>query len=178
MSKFFKFFIFLFCFNFFFNNALKAGSNYANELAYKNHEHVSLELISPVNSIGQENNLNFGLFFKLKPGWKIYWKNPGKAGYPPSIDWVKSKNIEELKILWPKPKKFEILGMESIGYSGNIVLPIDLQIKDNRLTDESIEIIYILAHPEKKGYARQNELIPPNWISIHFGGDVPIIING
>ncbi len=130
MSKFFKFFIFLFCFNFFFNNALKAGSNYANELAYKNHEHVSLELISPVNSIGQENNLNFGLFFKLKPGWKIYWKNPGKAGYPPSIDWVKSKNIEELKILWPKPKKFEILGMESIGYSGNIVLPIDLQIKD------------------------------------------------
>ena len=87
-------------------------------------------MISPVNSIGQENNLNFGLFFKLKPGWKIYWKNPGKAGYPPSIDWVKSKNIEELKILWPKPKKFEILGMESIGYSGNIVLPIDLQIKD------------------------------------------------
>jgi len=130
MFKFFKFFIFLFCFNFFFNNTLKAESNYDNKLAYKNHEHVSLELISPVNSIGQENNLNFGLFFKLKPGWKIYWKNPGKAGYPPTINWVKSKNIEKIKILWPKPKKFEILGMESTGYSGDIVLPIDLQIKN------------------------------------------------
>ena len=46
------------------------------------------------------------------------------------------------------------------------------------LTDTSIESITILYKPEIKGYARQNELIPPNWISIHFGGDVPIIING
>jgi len=51
------------------------------------HEHVSLELISSVNSIHKENNLHLGLYFKLDPGWKIYWKYPGKAGYPPDIDW-------------------------------------------------------------------------------------------
>ena len=28
-----------------------------------------------------------GLQFELQPGWKIYWRAPGDAGYPPKIDW-------------------------------------------------------------------------------------------
>ena len=101
----------------------------SNEKVFVEHEHVSLELISSVESIPKENNLYLGLYFKLDPGWKIYWKYPGKAGYPPEIDWTNSKNIQNLEILWPKPKKFEILGMESIGYSNEVVLPIKLILK-------------------------------------------------
>ena len=100
-----------------------------NEKAFVKHEHVSLQLISSVNSVSKENNIYLGLYFKLAPGWKIYWKYPGKAGYPPSIDWEKSKNIQNIEILWPKPKKFEILGMKSIGYSKEVVLPIKLNLK-------------------------------------------------
>tara|TARA_Y100000294_G_C8449160_1_gene293995 strand:- start:52 stop:750 length:699 start_codon:yes stop_codon:yes gene_type:complete len=104
-------------------------------LAQKNsekiHEHVSLELISSVNSIYKENNLHLGLYFKLDPGWKIYWKYPGKAGYPPSIDWSKSENIKDLEIIWPKPEKFEILGMKSFGYSKEVILPIKLILENN-----------------------------------------------
>ena len=46
------------------------------------------------------------------------------------------------------------------------------------LRDESIEVIEILDHPKKKGYARQNDLLPGKYISVTFGGDIPIIING
>ena len=102
-----------------------------SEKTHVSHEHVSLELISSVNSIPKENNLHLGLYFKLDPGWKIYWKYPGKAGYPPDIDWVKSKNIKDLKILWPKPEEFEILGMKSLGYSKEVILPIKLIIENN-----------------------------------------------
>ena len=102
-----------------------------SEKTLVSHEHVSLELISSVNSIFEENNLHLGLYFKLDPGWKIYWKYPGKAGYPPGIDWVKSKNIKDLEILWPKPEEFEILGMESLGYSKEVILPIKLIIENN-----------------------------------------------
>ena len=106
-----------------------------NSLAQKNsekiHKHVSLELISSVNSIYKENNLHLGLYFKLDPGWKIYWKYPGKAGYPPSIDWSKSENIKDLEIIWPKPEKFEILGMKSFGYSKEVILPIKLILENN-----------------------------------------------
>ena len=102
-----------------------------SEKTLVSHEHVSLELISSVNSIHKENNLHLGLYFKLDPGWKIYWKYPGKAGYPPNIDWTKSKNIKDLEILWPKPEKFKILGMESIGYSKEVILPIKLILENN-----------------------------------------------
>ena len=102
-----------------------------NDKVFLEHEHVSLQLISSVESVSNENNVHLGLYFKLDPGWKIYWKYPGKAGYPPEIDWTNSKNIQNLEILWPKPKKFEILGMESIGYSNEVVLPIKLILKKN-----------------------------------------------
>ena len=55
---------------------------------------------------------------------------------------------------------------------------IELKINNGKLTDESIKLISILADPEEKGYARQNNLVPDNWITVEFGGDVPTIING
>jgi hypothetical protein len=54
-----------------------------------------------------------------------------------------------------------------------------LNIADNgNLSDESITAISILSRPEVPGYARQNNLLPGNWIDIHFGGDLPITITG
>jgi hypothetical protein len=53
-----------------------------------------------------------------------------------------------------------------------------LTIKQKKITDESITQIIILANPQQKGYARQNDLIPDNWITIQFGGNVPTFING
>ena len=60
----------------------------------------------------------------------------------------------------------------------NLDEEIEIGITGGRLNDKSIEQIIILATPELKGYARQHELVPENWISIEFGGDVPSIING
>jgi len=51
-------------------------------------------------------------------------------------------------------------------------------ILDGMLTDESINSIAILfKHPEK-GYARQNGLVKDKWVTMEFGGDVPVLITG
>ena len=97
----------------------------------KTHKDVSLELISSVNTVGKEKELHLGLYFKLDPGWKIYWKYPGKAGYPPNIDWSKSKNLKDLEIMWPKPEEFEVLSIKSFGYSKEVILPIKLVLEKN-----------------------------------------------
>ena len=57
---------------------------------------------------------------------------------------------------------------------------VELNVSNGVITDESIEIIEILYKPKESGYARQNNLIVGNGISIEFGGDgtVPMIING
>ena len=54
---------------------------------------------------------------------------------------------------------------------------ISLNIQDGDLADETIESIIILENPLEKGYARQNDLIPNNWVSIYFEGDLPMVIN-
>ena len=53
-----------------------------------------------------------------------------------------------------------------------------LNLEFGSFTDESIVGIEILYNPEKKGYARQNGLLPGVGITIEFGGNLPEIING
>jgi len=53
-----------------------------------------------------------------------------------------------------------------------------LVIHDGNITEESIESIFILDNPVEKGYARQNDLVPNNWISVYFGGNEPMVLNG
>ena len=87
LKKIFSLFFILLLFSFYFNI-----SNANNKKEFVQHKNVSLEIISSVNSIGNEDKIYLGLRYKLNPGWKIYWKYPGKAGYPPEINWIKSGN--------------------------------------------------------------------------------------
>ena len=55
---------------------------------------------------------------------------------------------------------------------------IQLNINNERFTDESIRQIAILSRSETAGYARQNGLVLGVWVDIHFGGEFPTIITG
>ncbi len=62
----------------------------------------------------------------LAPGWKTYWRAPGDAGIPPAFDWSGSDNLRGVGITWPTPEVFQTAGMRTIGYSGEVVLPLAL----------------------------------------------------
>ena len=49
-------------------------------------------------------------------------------------------------------------------------------IVEQKLSDESIQSINILDKPKKPGFAINNNLVPLQWVDIHFSGDVPSII--
>jgi suppressor for copper-sensitivity B len=65
-----------------------------------------------------------GLHFKLAKGWKIYWRSPGDAGYPPRPDWTLSTNAAKIELAWPAPERFSVLGFETLGYKDEVVLPL------------------------------------------------------
>jgi DsbC/DsbD-like thiol-disulfide interchange protein len=71
-----------------------------------------------------------GVEFRLAPGWKTYWRAPGDAGIPPSFDWSGSENVAHARILWPRPIVFETNGLRSIGYHGDVVLPVEVTPRD------------------------------------------------
>jgi DsbC/DsbD-like thiol-disulfide interchange protein len=67
-----------------------------------------------------------GLSITLAPGWKTYWRAPGDGGIPPMIDVRGSRNIDATQFHWPVPEVFYQNNLRSIGYSGGIVLPLEL----------------------------------------------------
>ena len=70
------------------------------------------------------------LHLKLAPGWKTYWRAPGDAGIPPEFDWSGSSNMGAMSVTWPAPHVFHRTGMRSLGYSGDVVLPIVVSAQD------------------------------------------------
>lgn len=60
----------------------------------------------------------------LAPGWKTYWRAPGDAGIPPAFDWSASRNVATVTPVWPVPHVFWQNGMRSVGYAGEVVLPL------------------------------------------------------
>ena len=51
-------------------------------------------------------------------------------------------------------------------------------LPDGNLSDESITSITILSRATSNSYAQQNGFLPGTWISIYFGGNLPLTING
>ncbi len=87
-----------------------------------------LRLISAVDGVGDGRDLPLGLQFRMEPGWKIYWRSPGDAGFPPDVDWSKSQNLDRLEIAWPVPRRFSVLGFETLGYKDEVVLPLQAAV--------------------------------------------------
>ncbi|MAM69308.1 MAG: copper resistance protein [Rhodospirillaceae bacterium] len=88
------------------------------------HEHGAVRLIASGNTAGSGDRIDLGLQFRMKPGWKIYWRSPGDAGFPPSINWVGSRNFSGATMQWPAPERFSVLDLETLGYKKEVVLPI------------------------------------------------------
>jgi DsbC/DsbD-like thiol-disulfide interchange protein len=73
---------------------------------------------------------------RLRDGWKTYWRAPGDAGIPPSFDWAGSRNVKSVTFHWPRPKVFSVGGMQTIGYSHELMLPVEIVPQDPSLPIE------------------------------------------
>lgn len=69
------------------------------------------------------------LHLRLAPGWKTYWRAPGEAGIPPLFNIDASTNIAGMQAHWPRPQVFDLGGMQSFGFHGELVLPLEITPK-------------------------------------------------
>lgn len=66
----------------------------------------------------------------LPEGWKTYWRVPGDAGIPPSIETGASKGVTAPVVRFPAPERFDEAGLTAIGYTRSVVLPVDATLLD------------------------------------------------
>lgn len=116
-------------------------------------EQTRVRFVSAAAAVDNAESLRLGLQFVLKPGWKVYWRSPGAAGFPPHLDWTGSTNLKGAEMAWPAPQRFSVLGLDTLGYHDEVVFPLtahlvkpaaplDLKLKVDYLTCSDVCIPY------------------------------------
>lgn len=92
--------------------------------------HSAIRLVVADYSPGHSD---IALEFKIDDGWKMYWRHPGDAGFPPTIS-VSGENIENSSVKWPYPERAVDsqggITLESYAYHRHLFLPLEIKAKD------------------------------------------------
>jgi DsbC/DsbD-like thiol-disulfide interchange protein len=84
-------------------------------------------------SSGASALMRAGIEIRLQPGWHTYWRYPGDAGVPPRFDFSGSHNVQGVTVLWPAPQRIPEQGLNAIGYTKDVILPLLVELQDSRL---------------------------------------------
>jgi DsbC/DsbD-like thiol-disulfide interchange protein len=72
-----------------------------------------------------------GFEIALSPGAITYWRDPGDAGLPPTLDFSGSDNVASVEPEFPAPKRIkEADGGEAFGYERSVVFPLRVKPRD------------------------------------------------
>jgi suppressor for copper-sensitivity B len=106
-----------------------AGAAHAAAGPWQENPQSKVRLITPYAVAPATGELRLGLHFTVAPGWHVYWKNSGDAGFPPAIDFAPTPAVRGAELLWPAPERFDLPGgLVAFGYEDEAVYPIRAQI--------------------------------------------------
>ncbi|HSS75658.1 MAG TPA: protein-disulfide reductase DsbD domain-containing protein [Thermoanaerobaculia bacterium] len=89
-----------------------------------------VRLVTASKVAPRTGELWLGLQFRLKPGWHVYWKNSGDAGYPPAVTFQPADVLGKPEILWPAPLRFNLPGsLVAFGYENEVVYPVRARLQ-------------------------------------------------
>lgn len=101
-------------------------------LTENQHQIGSTFLLFPVSTVAPGDEIVGLIRLSLQPGWHIYWKNPGEAGFAPSFTWELPEGISlKSEPVWPAPTLFTQSGSPFYGYDGSVDWIIHLCFKDD-----------------------------------------------
>jgi thiol:disulfide interchange protein DsbD len=90
--------------------------------------HLTVQLVVPPAEIYPEQNFTAGLYFKLEPGWHVYWVNAGDSGEPPRIKWTLPEGITADAMQFPAPKRLPLGPLMDFGYEDEVLFPIPMRV--------------------------------------------------
>jgi thiol:disulfide interchange protein DsbD len=89
--------------------------------------HVHAQLVFPIPHLPTKGGITqAGLYFKLEPGWHVYWSNPGDSGEPPQIIWALPKGITATALEFPAPERLPLGPLMDYGYENEVLLPFNI----------------------------------------------------
>ena len=112
---------------------------------FEQKKYSKISIIHEDSILKKDEGFIFGIKLDLNNGWKTYWKNPGDSGSQPRLIGYDKDKIKKIEILFPTPRRFMESGIETIGYEGNIVFPVHVQLQKGVSTlNEKLIFSYLI----------------------------------
>lgn len=73
-------------------------------------------------------------------GWHTYWKNPGAAGLPTTLEWTLPLGYVAREIWWPAPEITDTGGLITYGYGGEQLLLVDIDVPADAAPGTSVTL--------------------------------------
>ncbi len=90
--------------------------------------HLHVQLVVPPAQLGPGQSANAGLYFKLEPGWHVYWKNAGDSGEPPHIHWALPEGVTAGPLQFPAPSRLPLGPLMDFGYENEVLFPFTIDV--------------------------------------------------
>ena len=90
--------------------------------------HLHVQLVTPDDMIYPGGANMIGLYFKLEPGWHVYWKNAGDSGEAPRIQWTLPEGVTAGPMQFPAPKRLPLGPLMDFGYENEVLFPMKLEV--------------------------------------------------
>ncbi|MGO9323150.1 MAG: protein-disulfide reductase DsbD family protein [Terracidiphilus sp.] len=103
--------------------------------------HVHVQLVFPIPHVfpgGGTNNA--GLYFKLEPGWHVYWLNPGDSGEPPRISWTLPNGFRVGPLEFPAPERLPLGPLMDYGYENEVLFPFQIDVESGLTSGSTITL--------------------------------------
>lgn len=104
------------------------GTGTAGAAASARTPQVEAELAPETKGAAPGSVLHVALRQKIKPGWHTYWRNPGDSGEATTVVWTLPAGWLAGGIVWPAPERQRIGPLVSYGYTGEVWLPVPIQV--------------------------------------------------
>ncbi|AWN47400.1 thiol:disulfide interchange protein [Methylobacterium terrae] len=85
---------------------------------------VRAELVTEESAVAPGTVLTAGVRLAMKPGWHVYWRNPGDSGLPPEIAWTLPAGFSAGSVAWPAPERIPVGDLMNFGYEGEVLLTV------------------------------------------------------
>jgi DsbC/DsbD-like thiol-disulfide interchange protein len=122
-----------------------------------------VRLISRYLAASPDGDAGLAVEFRLAPGWHVYWKNAGDAGYPPELD-LESASIGTTVLRFPAPSRFDLPGgLVAFGYEGEAIYPIDATLASDARESAALtgELDYLVCAESCLPYQAKLQLLLP-----------------
>jgi thiol:disulfide interchange protein len=90
--------------------------------------HLHVQLVFPQAQLYPGGGNHAGLYFKLEPGWHIYWENAGDSGEPPNLHWTLPDGVSATPLQFPAPARLPLGPLMDFGYENEVLFPFSFTV--------------------------------------------------